>query len=71
MKENIETRTAERTADIVLANTNNYSILVHRLAINLEEKKFTFLKTKRTSTRPQVGRLRRIFLLGIPTEILG
>lgn len=38
MQNTIETRTAERTADVVWANTNHYSILVNRLAINLKKK---------------------------------
>lgn len=68
----VETRRAERTADIVWANTNHYSILVHRLAINLKEKiHFPEDKKENLTVSPQVEKPRRIFLLRISKEILG
>lgn len=71
MQNTIETRTAERIADIVWANTNHYSILVHRFAISLKEKIHFPEDKKEKSVSPQVGRLRRIFLLGISKQIFG
>lgn len=73
MQNTVQIRTAERTADIVWANTNHYSILVHRLAINRKEKKINFPEDKKENltVSPLVEKLKRIFLLGISKEILG